>query len=44
MKTLNVACDLKTRQTVWVGRDPKTGKILSGPAYVWAAMGRKGAL
>ena len=39
--TLNIASDLRTRQIVWVRNG---AKIHSGPAHVWAALGRKGTL
>jgi len=39
--TLSPASNLQTRQLVWVRNG---AKILSGPAHVWAAMGRKGTL
>lgn len=39
--TLSPASNLQTRQLVWVRNG---AKILSGPAHVWATMGRKGTL
>lgn len=39
--TLNVASDLKTRQIVWVRNG---AKIQSGPAHIWAALGRQNRL
>ena len=39
--TLSPASNLQTRQIVWVRNG---AKIQSGPAHVWAALGRDGRL
>ena len=39
--TLNIASDLKTRQLVWVRNGVK---VLSGPAHIWASLGRQNRL
>ena len=38
---LNIASNLKTRQTVWVRNG---GKIQSAPAHVWARLAQQGKM
>lgn len=39
--TLNIACNIQTKQIVWVRNGVK---VHSAPSYIWSALGRKNKL